>query len=62
MVSYFASCRIPSRLGPGKQICPKDPRPHIASETGVRSEGSGTYAPWDISDAEADAVRDTPAW
>ena len=62
MVSYFAYCRVMGRMMEAKQSCPKDPRPHIPSEYGVRPEGSGAYRPLDLSDAESDALRNAPVW
>ena len=62
VVSYFSYCRFLRRMGEASQTCPKDPRPHIAVETRAVREASGAYAPLDLSDAEADALRDVLAW
>ena len=59
VVSYFAYCRVLRRMG---QACLDDPRPHVASEAGVRPEGSGDCVLLDLSDAEADTIRDAPVW
>lgn len=62
MVSYFGFCRVLSRLGPAKRICPEDPRLAITWKLGVRPEGAGAYVPWDLTDAESAALRDVAAW
>ena len=62
MVSYFSYCRVLRRMGEAGQACLDDPRPHVASEAGVRPEGSGDCVPLDLSAAEADTIRDAPVW
>ena len=62
VVSYFSYCRVLRRMGEAGQACPDDPRPHVASEAGVRPEGSGDCVPLDLSAAEADTIRDAPVW
>ena len=62
LVSYRGFCRFVGRMGNAKQICPKDPRPHIGSETRAIESGSGFYDPWDLDDEERLRVNKVPAW
>ena len=50
LVSYRGFCPFVGRLRTAKQICPKDPRPHIGSETRTIEGGSRFYAPVDLPD------------
>ena len=53
MISYVAHCRVLSRLGPASQLCPKDPRPHIAA-VGKRGAGNVETAGWLLCVRSAD--------